>query len=162
MVDIYTKVVDFLCFERGIIMRRNKEAYMNYVCERCWNTLNKCTCKIFPPYTLTWIDRPIQEHIRILNNKGYGTGGCCESHYNGDCITLYISFFDEYGLKNMTESELPKGFKYNSKRRDIYHDFSKNISEEEYNQKKEVLIADLLKWCKELPERPKRTTFPFS
>ena len=76
-------------------MNKNKEAYTNYVCPYCWNTLDKCTCELFPPYHLILIDRNIQEHVRLLNEKGYRTMACCEGH-RMRCINTYITFADDY------------------------------------------------------------------
>ena len=88
-------------------MRKNKDAYMNYVCPYCWHTLNKCTCELFPPYHLMFIDRNIQEHIRILNEKGYRTTGCCEGHREV-CISTYVSFANDY----LDGINMPNRFKY--------------------------------------------------
>ena len=48
---------------------RDKSIYDNYVCPKCFYTMDKCECKIFPHYSITWIDKGIQEIIRILNSK---------------------------------------------------------------------------------------------
>lgn len=42
-------------------MERNKEAYLNYVCPYCWNTLDECICELFPPYHLLLIDHGMQD-----------------------------------------------------------------------------------------------------
>lgn len=129
-------------------MRKNKDAYMNYVCPYCWNTLNKCTCKLFPPYHLIFIDRNIQEHVRLLNEKGYKTIGCCEGHRE-ICINTYISFADDY----FKETGTPEGFKYDKKRRLITYTYSMKLTEEEMEEIKMEKLETLLKWCKSLPNR---------
>ena len=61
-------------------IRRSKKLYEEYVCLKCFNQLNKCVCKNYPPKELIHIDKDIQEHIRILNQKGYLTKYCCAGH----------------------------------------------------------------------------------
>lgn len=129
-------------------MERNKDAYINFVCPFCWDTLDKCTCESFPSYHLVFIDRGIQEHIRTLNKKKYNTIGCCEGHTE-ICMSTYIAFaIDYFDGKNI---EMPVGFKYNKKRRTVYHDYPKNISEKELEKEKRKYLLALLEWCNKLP-----------
>ena len=132
-------------------MRRNKETYMNYDCPYCFNTVNKCTCELYPPYSLIFIDRGIQEQIRILNNKGYATMGCCEGHYKGHCISTYIAFPMDYGFDESIK--IPEGFKYHKNRRMIYYDYSQKLSEEAMEELKNEKLNTLLMWCNDLEER---------
>lgn len=129
-------------------MEKNRNAYENYVCPYCWNTLDNCTCEIFPPYHLTFIDKSIQEHIRILNNKGYRTTGCCEGHREV-CISTYISFpmnyFEHVGV--------PEGFKYDKKRHMVTYTYSTKLKEEKMEELKKEKLAVLLEWCNNLPNR---------
>lgn len=129
-------------------MRKNKDAYMNYVCPYCWNTLNKCTCDLFPPYHLLLIDKNIQEHIRLLNKKGYLTTGCCEGHREV-CINTYISFADDY-FNNVSA---PDGFKYDKGKRMVTYTYSTKLEEEKMEELKKEKLEALLKWCKNLPNR---------
>lgn len=129
-------------------MRKNKDAYMNYVCPYCWHTLNKCTCELFPPYHLMFIDRNIQEHIRILNEKGYRTTGCCEGHREV-CISTYVSFANDY----FDGINMPNGFKYDKKRRTVMCTYSMKLTEEKMEELKEENLAVLLDWCKSLTNR---------
>ena len=129
-------------------MKKNKEAYMNYVCPYCWYTLNKCVCDLFPPYHLIFIDRNIQEHIRILNTKGYHTTGCCEGHREV-CINTYIAFANDY-FKGLDK---PEGFKYDKKRRIISYTYSQRLTEEKMEELKAEKLAILLEWVKALPNR---------
>ena len=99
-------------------MEKNKDVYMNYVCPYCWNTLDNCICEMFPPYHLIFIDKNIQEHIRLLNEKGYRTMACCEGHKEV-CLNTYISFANDY-FKDVTT---PEGFKYDKKRRMITYTY---------------------------------------
>jgi len=129
-------------------MRRSKKAYMNYVCPHCWNTLNKCTCDLFPPYNLIFIDEGIQEHIRILNEKGYRTIGCCEGHREV-CINTYIAFAREY----FDNIEIPEGFKYRKNRKTIHYTYSTRLTKENMEEIKKEKLETLLEWCKSLPNR---------
>lgn len=129
-------------------MKKNKKAYLNYVCPYCWNTLDNCTCELFPPYHLIFIDRNIQEHIRILNEKGYRTTGCCEGHRTV-CINTYITFPENY----FKEIGTPEGFKYDKKRRMITYTYSMKLTKDEMEELKAKKLAVLLEWIKSLPNR---------
>lgn len=129
-------------------MRKSKNAYMNYICPYCWHTLNNCTCDLFPPYHLIFIDKNIQEHIRILNEKGYHTIGCCEGHRKV-CINTYIAFAKDY-FKDM---DIPKGFKYHKKRRMIAYAYSTRLTKKEMENLKKEKLETLLEWCKSLPDK---------
>lgn len=130
-------------------MRKSKSAYMNYVCPYCWHTLNKCTCDLFPPYHLILIDMNIQEHIRILNEKGYHTIGCCEGH-NKVCISTYIAFAKNYFKDNVN---MPEGFKYDKKRNVVTYVYSTKLTKENVEKLKKEKLEVLLKWCNDLPSR---------
>lgn len=132
-------------------MKKNKEAYINYVCPYCWNTLDDCVCELFPPYHLIFIDRNIQEHIRILNKKNYRTTGCCEGHRTR-CINTYITFPEDY----FKEIDTPEGFKYDRKRRTITYTYSLKLTEEKMEELKAEKLAVLLEWVKNLPDRNKK------
>ena len=129
-------------------MRKSKAAYINYVCPYCWQTLNKCVCSLFPPYHLILIDKNIQEHIRILNEKGYRTTGCCEGHRKV-CINTYIAFAKDY----FKDVSMPEGFKYDKKRRIITYTYSTNLAKENMEEIKMEKLETLLEWCKNLPSR---------
>jgi hypothetical protein len=128
-------------------MRRNKNAYMNFVCPNCYNKVNKCVCETFPPYHLILIDENIQEHIRILNEKGYRTMYCCEAH----CVAsnTYITFVENY----FNEVAMPNEFKYDSKKRTISHIYSAKMTKEEFEITKRKNLITLLEWCNSLPDR---------
>lgn len=130
-------------------MRKSKRAYMNYVCPYCWHTLNKCTCDLFPPYHLIFIDENIQEHICILNEKGYHTAGCCEGH-DKICINTYIAFARDYFKEDIS---IPDGFKYNKKRKMVTYTYSTRLKKEKMEEIKKEKLAVLLEWCKSLPDR---------
>ena len=130
-------------------MRKSKSAYINYVCPYCWHTLNNCTCDLFPPYHLILIDKNIQEHIRILNEKGYRTIGCCEGHYKA-CINTYIAFVKDY-FKDADNT--PEGFEYNRKRKMVTYTYSTRLTKENMENIKMEKLKVLLEWCKNLPDR---------
>jgi len=128
-------------------VEKSLEAYMNYVCPYCWHTLDECTCEIYPPYHLMFIDRRIQEHVRVLNSKGYLTTGCCEGHTE-TCVSTYISFAREFF---QDDSELPEGFKYHKKKRMVFHEYKiRHLSHEAFELEKDYHIAKLLEWCRNL------------
>lgn len=127
-------------------MERNKNVYLNYVCPHCWNTVDECICEQYPPYELVLIDRNIQEHIRILNCKGYHTVYCCEGHSIGN--NTYISFANV----EFDNDKIPMGFKYDKKHREISYTYSTKFTKEEFERIKEENIAVLLEWCKGLPD----------
>lgn len=135
-------------------MKKNKKAYENFVCPHCWNTLNKCTCDIFPPYHLIFIDRNIQEHVRILNEKGYHTTGCCEGHLEhhkerkGSANTHIIC-----GRDYFKETGIPEGFKYCKRGMGVAYDYSSKLTKEQFIAIKEEKLAVLLEWVKSLPNR---------
>ena len=129
-------------------MDKNKEAYMNYICPYCWHTLDNCTCDLFPPYHLIFIDQNIQEHVRILNEKGYRTTACCEGHRKV-CLNTYVAFANDY-FKNI---DMPDGFKHDKKRRTISYVYSSKLTEEKMEEIKKEKLETLLEWCKSLPKR---------
>ena len=129
-------------------MRKSKSAYMNFVCPYCWNTLNNCTCETFPPYHTIFIDKNIQEHIRILNEKGYYTTGCCEGHKNISDKT-YISFSNNH----IEKIDMPNGFKYDINNGTIYCIYPKKLTKKKMEEIKKEKLKTLLEWCKSLPNR---------
>lgn len=118
---------------------------MNYVCPYCFNALNKCTCKLYPPYHLIMIDKNIQEHIRILNEKGYKTMYCCEGH--GVSTNTYIAFAMNY----FSNINAPDGFKYDKKKTIITYSYPSKLTKEEAKELKQKKLELLLEWCKSLP-----------
>jgi hypothetical protein len=129
-------------------MEKNKDAYMNYICPYCWNTLDNCTCDVFPPYHLIFVDKNIQEHVRVLNEKGYRTTACCEGHRE-TCINTYIAFANNY----FDGVDAPEGFKYDKKRRIVTYTYSAKLTEEKMEEIKKENLDALLRWCENLPNR---------
>ena len=129
-------------------MRKSKAAYMNYICPYCWHTLNNCTCDLFPPYHLIFIDKGVQEHVRTLNEKGYRTTGCCEGHRK-ICLNTYIAFADDY----FNDVSMPEGFKYDKKRRMVTYTYSTKLTKESMEELQKEKLETLLEWCKSLPNR---------
>jgi hypothetical protein len=131
-------------------IRRSKKMYEEYVCPDCFNTVDKCVCKIYPPRHIIHIDKDIQEHIRILNQKGYKTVFSCSSHwkdYKNSVTEIYIYFVNWVEFSN-----IPYGFTKDTKHNIIRYKYSKNLSDEEFKQIQKEQLYNLLKWCNELPE----------
>jgi hypothetical protein len=103
---------------------------------------------LFPPYHLILIDKNIQEHIRILNEKGYRTTACCESHMK-ICLNTYITFVDNY----FEGKDIPDGFRYDKKRRMVTCSYSTKLTKEKMEELKMEKLKTLLEWCKDLPNR---------
>lgn len=129
---------------------KNKDIYEQYVCPHCFYTMDKCTCKVFPQCSIIWVDKGIQEHVRILNEKGYQTKHSCESHNKNGMI--YISF---YSNSNIEDFKLPEGFSDNGC--GVEYTYPKNITNEEYAELKKRQLDILLEWCRSLPQKQKRT-----
>lgn len=119
-------------------------SYDDYVCPRCFNTVDKCTCDV-QPRELINIDSGIQEQIRILNTKGYITRYCCESHNLNDGI--YIAFVKDYGFDNM-----PDGFFYRKRMNSMYHLYKCNMDAEKFQKDKQYHLDKLLDWCNNLSQ----------
>lgn len=132
-------------------VRRSKKVMENFVCPSCWNQIQSCTCQNYPPYHLVMIDVNIQDAIRILNQKGYQTIGCCESHF-GDSCSIYVAFPFDQGFSN-----IPDGFSYTKQKTIVSYAFNKNERENEelYKIVKEEKLKTLHEWVESLPDNPK-------
>lgn len=128
-------------------IRRSKKIMENYVCPKCWHQVHQCTCNLYPPWELIMIDVNIQDVIRTLNEKGYQTIACCESHFE-DSFSVYVAFSRDFGL------EIPDGFNYDKKRSIISYMFKKNEREnkELFEHVKAEKLKVLSEWAQSLPE----------
>ena len=124
-------------------MRKSKSAYMNYVCPKCFHKLHECSCSYFPPWSLLFIDERIQDHVRILNEKGYVT--------NGGSNTA-ICF--ELDYPEIIFSTMPEGFKYNRAKKAVWHFYDANKGKKDFETEKTVALIKLLDWCRGLPVNP--------
>lgn len=119
-----------------------------YVCPHCFNQIDECSCDVLPGH-LVLIDEGVQEHVRILNEKGYATMFCCESHSVHQ--NLYIAFApNEEAL-----SALPAGFAFG---RDngwatVKFDIDAGLSDQEAEAMRQKALASLLSWCEALKKR---------
>lgn len=104
---------------------------------------------MYPPWELINIDKGIQEHVRILNDKGYLTEYSCESHDPRD--NIYIMLYGKYD--SVVNTPAPNGFKYIKSTKIIEHSYDKKISMEDFEAEKKMCLDNLLEWCKSLPER---------
>lgn len=132
-------------------MRRAKAAYTNFVCPYCFHKLYECTCRLFPPWNLIYIDDKIQDHVRILNEKGYITTGSCEGHYTGHAgANTGICFAQDY--PEIIASELPEGFKYNRSKHAVWHFYDGKLDRKTFDLEKTVSLIRMLEWCRALPK----------
>lgn len=131
-----------------MIFEKNKDIYEQYVCPHCFYTLDKCTCSAFPQYSILWVDKGIQEHVRIMNSKGYVTRYSCESHDKND--TINISFYNDIGIEKTVQ--LPEGFTKSKGCIGIEYKYPSNITDEQFEKLKEKQLGILLDWCESLPD----------
>lgn len=125
------------------------EHYLNFVCPRCYHSLDECKCEGINHWLLH-IDRNLQQHIRILRRKDYRSVSCCESHIDRNSNELYIGFSKDYDFGGALP--LPEGFRYQKKHLKLVVSYSKNLSVEEREAMKQKNLSDLLEWCKNLPD----------
>lgn len=128
--------------------KRDKSIYENYVCPNCFRQMDKCICDVYPHYYLIWIDKGIQDHIRILNEKGYSTEYSCESHKPKNII--YIVFDRNYSIGD--NISIPEGFKYTKSKCKLEHRYDRKLSQEEFEAEKKRHLNILLEWCEKLPD----------
>ena len=132
---------------------QEKPRLTEYVCASCFRRPDDCVCGDSLPESLLVIDEGIQEHVRILNEKGYETSYCCESH--NPLGNLYIMFRSARGLEAAPPP--PSGFKSKCRGVVIEHMYGKDsrarrkMTHEEFEREKEACLASLLEWCKSLP-----------
>lgn len=122
--------------------KRNLKMYRNYVCPYCFYQINKCICKVYPPYALIQIDEGIQEIVRELNRKGYKTKYSCEGHFDYS-YNIYIKFYEKYNFP-----KLPKGFTKSDFV--IEHIMTETDNEDKFNQEKKEYLSLLKEWVKSL------------
>ena len=128
--------------------------YGEHVCPHCFNRINECLCGGLLPGHLILIDEGIQEHVRILNEKGYATDYCCESH--GACDNLYISFVYAYGFGETLPS--PGGFRCKQRGKLVERVYGKDsrarkrMTQEQFEAEKKASLDSLLEWAKALPD----------
>lgn len=124
-----------------------KTTHDDYVCPVCFNRVEHCTCYC-PQQYLIWVDYGIQEHVRILNQKGYRTANSCESHdQNGN---MYVSFVTDY---NFDESTIPDGFKIMRNPYAVSFMYKRKTTDDEFTIQKEQHLKALLDWCINLPSK---------
>lgn len=124
-----------------------------YVCPHCFNRIDKCSCDALPAH-LVLIDEGVQEHVRILNEKGYATMYCCESHSVHQ--NLYIAFAYAHGFGSVLPG--PEGFKCRDGGRTVERTYGKDsrarkkMTHEQFEAEKKASLDSLLEWAKTLPE----------
>lgn len=133
-----------------VVTTIKKKDINNYVCRECFNKIGKCTCDEYPLY-LIHMDKDIQEHIKILNEKNYRTKFCCASHDKS--LYIHIVFCFNY-FEDYNQEQLPSNFKYDKKNFKLYCDLKcNNMSIEEIKNKRTLALNDLLDFCKNLEQR---------
>ena len=83
--------------------------------------------------------------MRISNQKGYMTGGSCESHKAGDSIHIVFHIPPTEAMDS-----LPEGFRYEKKSQAIIYWHKRNVTEVELQKQKERKLDELLTGCKAL------------
>jgi len=132
-------------------LRRSKKLLENYVCHQCLRQINKCVCEYYPPQDLIWLDINMQDMIIRLNDKGYTTWSCCESHNDAtEPTTMYISFAWKYD--QIDTENLPDGFKWLEQKRAILFEPPKNVTLEEAEKIKFEKLKLLSDWVDSLPD----------
>ncbi len=126
-----------------IMYEKNIKQYV-YVCLYCFNKPEECTC-VALPLKLIQLDKNIWSTIKILNEKGYYTEGCCEGHI-GSNETIYIFFRKKYKVT----TSLPDGFK--GDRSFISAEITGN-SVDAKKRKKRQLLNRLYSWAISLEKR---------
>lgn len=122
------------------------DKHLDYVCPHCWHSVDECTCE-YQPWKLIQIDRNMQPIIRILNEKGYVTEFCCESHdVHGN---MYIKFRYKHGFGS--DLPAPEGFEIRDKSETISFIYDSKATTEEFEKQKREHLDSLMKWCEELP-----------
>lgn len=121
---------------------RNKSVFNRYVCYTCFKRVNECTCEFYPPTSLIMIDEAMQDIVRIMNEKGFRTMGCCESHYKGVCQCIYVAI----GSFKYEITTFPEGFVWNRYRHSLAHEYKRNISKEEFEAEKAKYLKILREW----------------
>ena len=123
-----------------------------YLCSRCLNEIEECTCSAYP-YYLIQIDRLLAPVIRELNIKGYQTSECCAGHLGYRNVSadqfVYIAFREDYQFA----IPFPEGAKYRKEGKSLSYDIpddGKNWDVEKMREYQGESISKLLEWAKAL------------
>ena len=134
------------------------------VCNSCWQTKNKCKCKVVEKFIE--IDDNIYLAIKKLNLLGYKTVYCCGGHTDERGIQAYIVF--DWKQNQQVFDSLPDGWQYDSYsyRKIKYYKYNilrsaitlkkKQIDKLTEEQKQEMIdnnIKHLIQWIERLKER---------
>ena len=131
-------------------MNKQPNSFSGYVCPKCFRQVDACTCERGSQH-LIQIDEGVQDAVRILNEKGYPTRYCCESHYQSVNTQVYVSFGQEWGFQT-----LPEGFAYNRTHRMVLHRYNPRLTQEQFDAEKQRSLKALLDWCTSLDPAPQR------
>ena len=131
--------------------------YRSYVCSSCYAPMGECACDACwgadsGPWSLTWVDPAIQEHVRILEKKGYSTEFRCAGHEPGEGPVIQFLCLHPFGVT----LPVPPGFTWHKFRATLYAtpldaDKASTMTPRELKERDERLLVDLLAWCHDLP-----------
>lgn len=132
-----------LCLGCGEIYDKEmiKELYGDRYCP-------KMECRGVVP--LIEIDELMIYPIKIINEKGWSTKGCCSGHLYNSYVSAYIYFDEEF----WPEIEPPEYWYWDEnflRTTDIIKSYFDLVDRQKYLFK---FIQSLLKWCEELPYNP--------
>lgn len=121
-----------------------------YLCPRCMNEVEQCTCHGYP-YYLIQIDRLLAPVIRELNMKGYQTSSCCAGHPGYRSVGVdqfvYIAFRKTYAF------DLPVSAKYRKEGNSLCYDIpeeGKDWGTDALRKYQKECIDKLLAWARGL------------
>ena len=139
-------------------MTHDFTVYRRYVCSNCFRQLTECTCRSLP-WNLIQIDEAIQDHVRLLNEKGYHTSGSCEGHYRDGRADLTLQIILARDSEDVFPP-LPEGFSFHRTQGitsiNYTYQCAKHlpVTEEEFEKEKEYATKTLLKWLEDLKDHP--------
>ena len=135
-------------------MTHDYSTYKRYVCSSCYRQITECTCEHLP-WQLLQIDEAIQDHIRILNEKGYYTKACCEGHYNDGVPDNFLQIHLARDGEDIFPP-LPNKFQWNHYSILYRYECVKEspVAQETFEQEKAEAARVLLEWVEALDIHP--------
>ena len=139
-------------------MTHDFTVYRRYVCSNCFRQLTECTCRSLP-WDLIQIDEAIQDHVRLLNEKGYHTSGSCEGHFKDGRADLTLQIILARDNEDIFPP-LPEGFSFRTSQGITSINYTYQcarhlpVVEEEFEKEKEYATKTLLNWLEDLSDHP--------
>lgn len=111
-IDDWSKQLHYMGECDDYLSKREHLKDISYVCPNCLREVDDCRCAQYS-YYLVQIDTLILPIIRLLNEKGYKTTGCCAGHPNAERDAfiqggIYVCFDQDYDFID----DLPEGAQY--------------------------------------------------